>query len=345
MPDTNTEATLRQLLDANSYFALNGKGTTNHCPMALCALAGMGATVQQLKTFFDQWKHRYALAAPPLGRTIEAGNWRVCVGDASAFGACRAYFAGAIGNAGADAVLIDVLSELPFAPASQAFHAVIRLAYGLDAQHSGEIAAGLAALVCTNLPIETSDAEIAPAASVREGLASLAHAFGGVSFEGPSITARLRAATCDSSLTGRFPPLPAGPQVLDDMARVAIAAYMQTNDFTALHIVTGLHAVRRVLRRLPKAMAIERLPNVWAAVCASYLVIGAPALSWPETSVQLVPFDGDGHAPWRELLALAVADSDDHVIKMVYTCWREHQRDPSPLYRLAAERLVRRECA
>jgi hypothetical protein len=131
--------------------------------------------------------------------------------------------------------------------------------------------------------------------------------------------------------------------VLDDMARAAIAAYVQTNDFTALHMVTGLHAVRRVLHRLPRAMAIERLPDVWTAVCAAYLVIGAPALAWPETSVQLAPSDGDGHAPWRELLALAVAANDDHVIKMVHTCWREYQRDPSPLYRRAAQRLARRE--
>ena len=43
---------LYSLLDANQAFALNGRGTTNHCPMALHALHEMGASPQQLQRFF-----------------------------------------------------------------------------------------------------------------------------------------------------------------------------------------------------------------------------------------------------------------------------------------------------
>ena len=34
---------LHHLLDVNRAFSLNGRGTTNHCPMALHALHEMGA--------------------------------------------------------------------------------------------------------------------------------------------------------------------------------------------------------------------------------------------------------------------------------------------------------------
>lgn len=52
---------LHQLLDANRAFALNGRGTTNHCPMALHALHEMGASPARLQRFFAHWQASHAL--------------------------------------------------------------------------------------------------------------------------------------------------------------------------------------------------------------------------------------------------------------------------------------------
>ena len=52
---------LHQLLDANQAFALNGRGTTNHCPMALHALHEMGASPARLQRFFAHWQANHAL--------------------------------------------------------------------------------------------------------------------------------------------------------------------------------------------------------------------------------------------------------------------------------------------
>ena len=54
---------LYPLLDANQSFALNGRGTTNHCPMALHALHEMGASPRQLRRFFAHWQTTQALSA------------------------------------------------------------------------------------------------------------------------------------------------------------------------------------------------------------------------------------------------------------------------------------------
>ena len=54
---------LYALLDANQAFALNGRGTTNHCPMALHALHEMGASPRQLQHFFTHWQTTQALPA------------------------------------------------------------------------------------------------------------------------------------------------------------------------------------------------------------------------------------------------------------------------------------------
>ena len=413
---TDTASTLRQLLDANGRFALDARGTTNHCPMALCALARMGAGPARLRAFFEHWERRYAIvAAPGVLDLAHTGDWRDLRGQGAAFAVCRALFVSRIGEFGSRAVLTDVLAQAPFAPASGAFHALIRLAYGLEEEHAGEIAAGLAALVCAPLPIDVGPAGRAAAASTREGFAALAEGMAGARYSGGAITARLRAVVRDARFAALLlaPPdsdrgaassaalllAPPGSDVgaasstafvlaspgsdvgpdggaarlrqpgrdagtdggsagilslpsrardahatarvaglLDELARAAIAAYALTQDFTALHIVTGLHAARIVLARLPPAHAERLLPDLWNAVCAAYVLIGAPALD-AAAFARPEPSRPVGET-WPALLALAVASDDDHVIKMSYTCWREDLREPNGLYLACAARLL-----
>ncbi|MEO6921077.1 MAG: questin oxidase family protein [Collimonas sp.] len=331
---------LQQLLDANSRFALNGKGTTNHCPMALCALAAMGASPARLQDFFEQWERRFAvLEAPPVMR-IERGSWPAHIGQPEAFAALRLCFQDWIMVEGTDAVLAQVLSRLPFAPASGAFHAVIRLSYGLEAMHDGEIAAGLAALVSGNLPVAIDTDEHAAAASASAGLAALSAILHGTVFQGDWITARMRAVTMNPMFRSALPApprlTPLNAALLDDMARLAIQLYWQTNNFTALHVVTGLHAARRVFSHLPEAVAESLVPDLWKAFCAAYVSTGAP----PVTDGAAYSL-ADGADPWPPLFRQVLASNDEHDIKIVYTCYCENLRAPSALYHAAAARRVR----
>lgn len=340
MSELIQDLTLQQLLDANGRFALNGKGTTNHCPMALCALAAMGAPPARLHEFFVQWEQRFSLPDAPPSLRIGRASWTAHISQAEAFSALRLCFQEWMMEEGPDAVITQVFSRLPFAPATGAFHAVIRLAYGLEAMHDGEIAAGLAALVSGNLPIGIEIEEHHVAASVGAGLASLSEALHGTVFKGDMITTRLRAVALHPLFRSALPApprlAPPNARLLDDMARAAIQLYWQTNNFTALHMVTGLHAVRRVFSHLPEQIAESLLPDLWKAFCAAYVSIGAPLLA-----------EGVGHAladgadPWPQLFRLALSSDDDHDIKTVYTCYCENLRAPSLLYSAAAARRVR----
>lgn len=338
------EPTLHRLLDDNARFAADNKGMTNHCPMALCALAGMGAQPMRLQEFFDKWEGRFEVVAKPAAKTVNRETWPLAIGDASAFTALCGYFEEWIWTAGADAVLEQVLRRIPFAPASDAFHALIRLGYGLEAEHVGEIAAGLAVLVSGNLHIDPGSQQRVPAASVNHGLAALARATGGRTFPGEWIVVRLRAAASNPVFIATLPaaPVQPHPQLLDDMAQAAIALYWQTNNFTALHIVTGLHAARRVLAHLPAALAQRLLPEVWIALCAAYVSIGAPPLATLHVTLREEDILVDSADTWQDLFTTAIASDDDHVIKMVYTCYCENQRAPSPLYLAAAARRAGR---
>lgn len=319
---------LHKLLDANSAFALNAKGTTNHCPMALCALAEMGASDQRLQEFFDMWRERYAIAAPANTNRIERADWQAWLGKPDAFGALSECFAEWMHANGIDAVARAVLRAQPFAPATGAFHAIIRLAYGLEVNHAGEAAAALAAYVSGYLPVDAAQLPSAPA--VEAALERLSQAMQGKSYAsaGPSITAKLRGVAHDPVFAAAL-SMPPSASLLDEMARAAIQIYWQTNDFTALHMVTGIAAARSIGGLLP-ADAIE---PTWAAFCAAYVSFGAPPLQ--------ATGEMDDSGNWEEFAAAATKSDNDHVIKLVHICRRESQRTGAPLYAAAARRILR----
>jgi hypothetical protein len=327
--------TLAQLLDANAGFALDARGTTDHCPMALAALAQMGASSERLGAFFDRWTGTYSIIETQPDTALEGGNWLAQLGNPAAFNSLRRHFRESIEEQGASKMIADVVGHAPFAPATGAFHAIIRTAYGIEAGHGGEIAAGLAAYAATNLPIPYEWNGRQPALSVHHGLAILSNRFSGTRWPDGSITGRLKAIAANADFREALPAPPEAASLLDDMARNAIGLYWQTADFTVLHMVTGMHAARVLLAQLPAGLAHPFLASTWAAFCAAYVSAGAPA---PH------PADPPGlEARWPEVLRLAIGSDDDHVIKMAYTCFQEHLRDRgSPYYLAAASRIVRR---
>ncbi|MGV2289952.1 questin oxidase family protein [Trinickia sp. YCB016] len=323
---------LHELLDANARFNLAARGTTNHCPMALVALAEMGASPARLQEFFDMWEREYALSAPPVDTIIDRREWQTYLGNSAAFGALRLCFLDWMADDDVITVIIAVLKNVPFAPATGAFHALIRLAYGIEAAHRGEIASGLAALISSHLPIDVSLSESPAAESVDTAFVRVATAMGDDVARGNSITARLRAVASDVRFRRAIPAPPVSSSLLDDIARAAIAAYWRTPDFTVLHTVTATHAARTLFARLDDSLVEQLLPGLWVALCAAYATVRKPL------DVEAAkPYVG---AVWKEVCQRAIVSNDDHVIKMTYTCLCEDRREPSPLYLASAARLV-----
>lgn len=119
---------LHQLLDANQAFALNGRGTTNHCPMALHALHEMGASPARLQRFFAHWQANHALP----GGEQQQGNEKEMQ-----FVRLRQQLAARLAAEGWLPAFGDLL-EQGLSPAGGAFHPLIRLACALENGHLGE---------------------------------------------------------------------------------------------------------------------------------------------------------------------------------------------------------------
>lgn len=333
MTSDGVEDVLDRLLDENVNFSLDSRGTTNHCPMVLVALARMGATPERLRAHFELWLQKYAIKEVTPEISVTAENWNTFTGRRDAFGSLHLYFSRWVVSDGASPVIEAVLTQVPFAPATEAFHSIIRIGYGIEAGNASEIAAGLAAYVAANLSVNVDFTGCKEVESVKEGFRLLSERFCNSRWPDGSITGKLKAIAADPVFRDELRLPPMGPDFLDEMSRAAIDLYWQTADFTVLHMVTRAYAARLLLKQVPAGLAERFLPSIWVAMAAAYVSVGAP-----REELLAVP---DDSPEWDEILALAILAEDDHVVKMVYTSHIESLRDDNPLYRAAAARLVR----
>lgn len=295
---------LHHLLDANRAFSLNGRGTTNHCPMALHALHEMGANPRQLQQFFAHWQANYAL---PGGEQQQGDE------EELQFVRLRQQLATRLADEGWQPTFVSLL-EQGLSPAGGAFHPLIRFACALENGHQGEQAAALAAWQCR--PLQVPAGQRAPVQDIDALLSALAQQWEGARWQGEWITERLRQVTDTPTWASGLPSGVSSSDLLVQLADAALALYWQTGNFTVLHMVTGSRAAAIVASYLPAPWQARWQTLMWQAVAAAYVTVGTPSLQtpvWPDT----------GKLAWQNVLARAVASLDDHVIKLVHCCWRE----------------------
>lgn len=329
-PSRHTE--LHALLDANHEFSLMHSDTTNHCPMALTALAEMGAEPHQLRAFFDFWESERAEPAEPVEYDIGWGRWDAALGRLDAFPALLRVMEERVAARGVEDTARQVLASLPFSPGGGAFHPLIRLAFALRAGHAGEAAAGLAYYLSGYLRLPAGLDAQAPAASAEDGLARLSRALAGWNSPDYWIHDRFDAVLADPRFAAALPGAPQTADWLDALARAALRVYWQTDNFTALHMVTATLALRDVLEHLPGLPAEDWYPALWQTFCVAYVSIGAPALEAEELP--------DAQPAWPLLLQRVLNVRNEHVIKLVYACHREFQRSGDVFYHAAAARAL-----
>lgn len=326
-------AVLKRLLDANERFDLANRGTVNHLPMALYALSRLGASDRRLEDYFGWWEENRALPKRPSPRAVSGESWRGEIGEADMFDALWTAFRQHAEAAGPDMPIREVYPAVADGVGAAAFHGLIRLAYGIEAAHCGEIGAGLATLCSRHAPLGVSLDAAPETPSVEAAFVRISEALSGRRFTGQGIIGRMQAAAADLHFVASLscPALPPDA-LLAELAGIAIRLYWQTADFTMLHLVTTSHAARVLFGRYPQLLTPQAADALWLAACAAYASVGAPL---PQSPV--VPSDV---ADWPEVGAGAVASNDDHVIKMTYTCRSEEAHYRDPIYRAAAARLV-----
>jgi hypothetical protein len=326
---------LHRLLDKTLRFAPEyNDGFSNHLPMALAALEGIGAEESRLEAFFDSYARR--LVSRPLkvaGTSVS--DWSILRGRFDAFETLRSTFAVALQHEGRDAVLSGALPLLFPGIAAAAFHGVIRVAHAVESRHDPELAAALAYWSARWMSLPPPASVEPDTDNVSEWLDAIDRRLlrddAGWTPKASQIDERMREAVQTTAyrleagrlrMSGRD----AGAQLIE-LALAAAARYSRTRSFIVLHIATAARAARTLVPWLPREGAA--LAPLWhAAAAASLAAETARALS-----VEM--WTGIG-LDWAEVLALARASDDEHVVKLVHAMNTQNTAAPHPDWLRAA---------
>lgn len=299
------------LLDRSLGFAPEYQGQlTNHLPMALHALHQLGATPQRLQGFYDDYCQRL-VTLTPASRADAIEDWQSLRGQKDAYPALLATFTDLIEQRGVDQVLRESLPLLLPGVAAAAFHGVIRTAHAVESGHRGEIAAALAywawrwqtlgaqQTLNATLSFESWAQSLVKQAQMWETQESL-------------ISIRMEDATHSSA----YQTLAVGPALATDVpmaiARLAALAaqfYANSPDFTVLHMITSLRALRILLPWMDECRGVQ--PILMRAFTAAYISAGVIPLPVPPIGQERT---------WHQVIDAAKASNDEHVIKLVHAC-------------------------
>jgi hypothetical protein len=218
-------------------------------------------------------------------------------------------------------------------PLSQFFHGPIRLEYALDAIHAGQVANALHNW--QENPSELPDPSLPVDGEPRRRLLDVSRELVEGAPGRPSGRGSFRH-TAESDwfrdVSGQVDL--ASPNLLDELADVALRAHVAGDNFTTLHQVTGMRAVRVISAWLAPTDS-ARLAE--AAAQALLLTLGELHASLPDDQY----LDHLRHEPapgWADIAEAARASGDHHVVKLAYTARREEQATGDPAYRWLAAR-------
>jgi hypothetical protein len=328
---TAANAPLHALLDANLQQPPEFRDQlTNHLPMALHALQSLGASLPRMRAFYAHYSQRFEGRPVPTAATVsdpKTIDWRALRGQADAFPLLLAYFSDLVVREGAHASLRLALPDLMPGVAAAAFHGAIRTAHAMQAGHDGELAAALSYWAWRWQALDA-----VPATNTFLGLDAWAARLVQDSIDwrssGPLISIRMADAsrsTVYASLAAALAPAPSLATRISELAHLAIDRYVASPNFTVLHMVTALRALRTLLPWLEDSQETQALlaRNVVAAYMAAQVKpLGTPPVAPPHN--------------WDSVIAAAIASDDDHVVKLVHACSGEAAVYGNGNYLLAA---------
>ena len=271
---------------------------SDHLPMMLLAMHGLGSDRTTIESRNDRYVRRLDRARIDPQRTIS--RFEDGIGRRAAYRALLDFLDKSITRRGVDETLVEYLPTVLSGWVRHAFHGTIRLAYGIRFGVASEVAAGLAYIACAGL--DERLVEIGRGATNSDRFAWP-----------PPIdisTNRFDDRYEEVMLANTFA---VHTHILEDnkvrVAEEVLNIFNHTQDFFALHMVTGTHA----FDICTKAIQIKADGIMNAGLAAAYLAIGAPNFV-PDAKARPIRMDFA------------------HEVKVAFSCFDQAQRLNSPHY-------------
>ena len=325
-----------ELVRARGEAAEFGPTLANHLPMLLVALERLGASRDRRRAFAAGYRVQNGLLALPAAiGLIHHGNWAADLGERNLEAEYRAFFAAELRRLSQEALVRTYLPTLAPGIAASATHALMRLAYAHLDDSADEVATALGYWAATYLPLPAGAAvaDIEDPVAVLLRLQAHRHLLE-IWPETDLLWHAMRAVAADAAFAVELDRLATGPASLPRFAAASLALFATTQDFCALHALTGTHWIRL----LPEAADRPTLlRHFWRAIAAAYPKMGMPD---PLPHAALEALRQADCPEWPEIHAAAVASDDEHDISLVFSAWQEARCYGDPLYRRVAARRM-----
>ncbi|WP_164914155.1 questin oxidase family protein [Aquimarina sediminis] len=308
------------------YHPSYNNGISSHTPMSLVALDCMGASELQLKNYYERstskldyrkdrsQENDFYFSEDTLGQKDQFENYFY-------------YFSKALEKTSTEKLLGEVIPILIKGVAGSAFHPIIRLSYALQTNYKPEIAMSLAYWASEYLELGNSFEQSAEnLAEIRTKLNSYA-----INFTSSIGLITDRITLINTNIQKDNVIIQPHKITLNDIRDFCLGVFAKKNDFTLLHTVTACHAYRIISKYfLNNDISLRYF---WEAIVMAQISTGLP---YRNTEIPSTNTDND----WSFVLKQACDSLDDHVIKLVYTCWEENKNTPSILYNFIARRAI-----
>ena len=294
---------------------------SDHGPMTYLAMHGLGIDIPAIVKFSDQYRRKLVSYSPP-NYTVGEHDWMLHLGRRDSYAALLSFFDAEIAAEGWQGTVARYLPMLISGWVKNAFHPIIRLGYGIEFEATSEIAAGLAYLTITGDDFRMTALAARPLtdSSGHSYLASIRAARDPAYSRGPFNARYDRIVDATSVISA----MDGAGGALNEISRACLEVFHATQEFFALHLVTASHAFR-----ICAPWAGPNPDSIYSAgIGVAYLAIGAPAFDPVARATATLPFD-----------ALSTA-TDEHDIKLAYSCLAQSRAFADPTYVCAATRYL-----
>jgi hypothetical protein len=268
---------------------------------------------------------------------LDHGSWTTAIGQRGASGDLRDYFVRCVNDVGIDDTMKSHLPALLPGISGAAFHGAIRLAYALEVESPNRVAAGLSYLAEVAAPLGPLADNGVKSTDPIELISALSKTFRWSDDAGDeNIGERMHAVAQHVE----FQPLAFSLEINDDtqqkLADAALQIYASTDDFTALHGVTGFAAMSALRAWCEEPELIDRY--AFQSLAAAYQTIGCPALWSRDRLDELVAHSA---ASQNDVALVGANSNDEHVSKLIYTALGDWETTAEPLYLAIATRRAK----
>jgi hypothetical protein len=342
MPDTSDNGVLDEGLSRLAATGPEfGGGLSNHGPMAAEALVRLGRA-DVVEHWLDDYLKRLD-DAPRATDPITDQTWREALGVSRRVGDWEAYFRAQMTEQPWQDVLASWWPRLVPGLAAAATHGIIRTSHAArslaaaetpTAERQHELAWGLAYWAASYLQL--------PGIPRTAGTLDLGAALQGLPLASRPPARGMITEALATGLAGeqRFGPAVAALRPPADVAADLLAfgreftriflAYGGERPIALLHAVTAPVAARSVLPLLPDAVARPTYDALWQVGAGLYAVYAG--------GVTPRPLPASAPPSRDEVADRAVANGDEHAIKLTEACLRLNAEVPDPLFPHAAAR-------